>query len=179
MKLVSVNIGQPREARWRGRTVRSAIWKAPVQGAVRAGRLGLDGDAQADPAYHGGHEMAVYLYPAEHYGYWLPILGELPWGAFGENLTVAGLLEHDVHIGDELRVGAALLEVTQPRTPCAKLAMRFQRPAMVREFTQSRRSGFYCAVREEGAVRAGDLIAWGSRARAMPTVAELLMAVKE
>ena len=179
MKVISVNIGQPREARWRGRTVRSAIWKAAVAGPVRAGKLGLDGDVQADPAYHGGHEMAVYLYPAEHYAFWGPILGELPWGAFGENLTVEGLLEGDVHIGDELRVGSALLEVTQPRTPCVKLAMRLQRPAIVREFTQSRRSGFYCAVREEGWVQTGDAVGWGERSRGMPTVSELLVNVKE
>lgn len=179
MKLLAVSIGQPREVPWRGRMVRSAIWKAPVHGRVRVGRLGLDGDVQADPAYHGGHEMAVYLYPAEHYAYWRPMLGELPWGAFGENLTVEGLLEDAVHIGDELRIGTALLEVTQPRTPCVKLAVRLQRPSIVREFTQSRRSGFYCAVREEGLVQAGDAIAWGARARAMPTVAGLLMPVKE
>jgi MOSC domain-containing protein YiiM len=174
VKLVSVNAGQPREARWRGRTVRSAIWKAPLPGSVRVHRLNLEGDRQADPALHGGHEKAVYLYPSEHYVYWRPLLGELGWGAFGENFTTEGLLETEAHVGDELRIGSVLLEVTQPRTPCVKLAVRFQRPAIVREFLDSRRTGFYCAVLSEGEVRAGERIAWGRRASAMPTVDQLL-----
>jgi MOSC domain-containing protein YiiM len=174
-----VSVGQPREVRWRGRVVRSAIWKSPVAGPVRVGRLGLEGDVQADPAVHGGQQMAVYLYPAEHYAYWRPLLGELPWGAFGENLTVEGLLEEEVRIGDELRIGGVLLEVTQPRTPCVKLAVRFQRPTLVREFADSRRSGFYCSVRQDGRLQAGDAISWGERSPAMPTVADLLIRVKE
>jgi MOSC domain-containing protein YiiM len=173
MRLVSVNAGQPREARWRGRVVRSAIWKNPVAGRVRVGRLNLEGDRQADPALHGGHEKAIYVYPSEHYAYWKPLLGELAWGAFGENLTAEGLLETEVHIGDELRIGSVVLEVTQPRTPCVKLAMRFQRPGVVREFAHSGRSGFYCSVVQEGDVAAGDAIAWGERAPGMPTVAQL------
>jgi MOSC domain-containing protein YiiM len=161
--------------RWRGRVVRSAIWKTPLVGRVQVTRFNLEGDRQADPAFHGGAEKAIYVYPSEHYAYWRPRLGDLPWGAFGENFTTEGLLEHEVHVGDELRIGSVvLLEVTQPRTPCAKLAMRFERPGIVREFERSRRSGFYCAVRHAGDVAAGDPIAWGVRARGMPAVAELL-----
>jgi MOSC domain-containing protein YiiM len=175
VKVVSINAGQPRQARWRGRTVTSAIWKAPLAGRVRVGRFNVEGDRQADPSLHGGHEKAVYVYPSEHYAYWKPALGELGWGAFGENLTTQGLLEEDVHVGDRLRIGSVLLEVTQPRTPCMKLAMRFERPSIVREFARSGRSGFYCAVISEGYIAAGDAIAWEERARAMPTVAELFM----
>ena len=175
MKLVSVNAGQPREARWRGRTVRSAIWKAPLPGSVRVHRLNLEGDRQADPALHGGHEKAVYVYPSEHYAYWRPTLGELGWGAFGENLTTQGLLEEKVHVGDRLRIGSVLLEVTQPRTPCMKLAMRFERPSIVREFARSGRSGFYCAIIAEGEIAALDGITWDERSSGMPTIAELFM----
>jgi MOSC domain-containing protein YiiM len=154
--------------------MRSAIWKTPLSGAARVGRFGLEGDSQADPAFHGGAEKAIYVYPAEHYAYWRPLLGELGWGAFGENFTTDGLLEAEVRIGDELAIGSVLLEVTQPRTPCVKLAMRFNRPGLVREFMRSARTGFYCAVLRDGEVRAGDRIEWGRRAAAMPTVVELL-----
>ena len=174
MKVVSVNAGQPREARWRGRAVRSAIWKSPLAGRIRVTRFNLEGDRQADPALHGGLQKAIYVYPSEHYAYWQPLLGELAWGAFGENLTTEGLDEQSVHIGDRLHVGSALLEVTQPRTPCVKLALRFQRPSIVREFARARRSGFYCLVFREGDVAAGDPIAWGERSSAMPTVAALV-----
>jgi MOSC domain-containing protein YiiM len=173
MRLVSVNAGQPRAARWRGRTVTSAIWKTPLAGRVHVTRFNVEGDRQADPEVHGWHEKAIYVYPSEHYAYWKPVLGELAWGAFGENLTTAGLLEDEVHVGDRLRVGRVVLEITQPRTPCMKLAMRFQRPSIVREFAKSGRTGFYCAVLEEGEIGAGDPIAWTERAPAMPTVAEL------
>jgi MOSC domain-containing protein YiiM len=154
--------------------VRSAIWKEPITGRVRLHRLNLEGDRQADPSLHGGHEKAIYVYPSEHYAYWRARLGELAWGAFGENFTTEGLLEDEVRLGDRLHVGSAVVEVTQPRTPCLKLAMRFQRPSIVREFMQSRRSGFYCSVQHEGDVAAGDAITWGERALRMPTVSELL-----
>ncbi len=176
MRLVSVNAGEPRQARWRGRTVTSAIWKSPTAGPVRVGTLNLEGDRQADLAVHGGHEKAIYVYPSEHYAYWQPLLGGLPWGAFGENLTTEGLVEDEVHVGDRLRIGSALFEVTQPRTPCFKLAMRFQRPSIVREFAKSGRSGFYCAAIGEGEVAAGDSIAWDQRSQGMPAIVDLLVA---
>jgi MOSC domain-containing protein YiiM len=176
MKVVSVNAGRVREARWRARTMRSAIWKAPLAGRVQVRKFHLEGDEQADPSLHGGLEKAIYVYPAEHYAYWRTLLGELPWGAFGENLTTEGLVETDVHVGDRVQIGSALLEVTQPRTPCVKLAVRFQRPSMVREFKQSGRSGFYCAVVRHGEVAAGDAIAWAERAAGMPSIAALFSA---
>ena len=158
MRLVSVNAGTPREVRWRGRRMRSAIWKTPLAGPARVHRLHLEGDEQADPALHGGHEKAIYVYPAEHYAYWRPRLGELPWGAFGENFTTEGLLEAAVHIGDRLQIGDVLLEVTQPRTPCATFARRIDEPRWVKRFTAANRTGAYLRVVEPGWIGAGDTV---------------------
>jgi MOSC domain-containing protein YiiM len=160
VEIVSLNVGLPREVAWRGRTVRTGIFKAPVTGSLRARASGLEGDGQADLSVHGGRDKAVYGYPAEHYGYWTEVLpeAELPWGAFGENLTTRGLLEDDVHIGDRFRVGSAELVATQPRTPCFKLGLRHDRPGLVKQFLRSGRSGFYFSVLVAGAVEAGDRI---------------------
>ena len=172
MRVVSVQVGQIREVPWRGRLVRTAIWKEPVPGRVRVATSGLHGDVQADPSVHGGHEKAVYFYPAEHYPAWREELGlpDLSWGAFGENLTCEGLLETDVRIGDRLRVGTAEVIVTQPRMPCSKLGMKFADPRMIKKFLASRRSGFYTSVLLEGDVAAGDTIILLNRDASAPTV---------
>jgi len=160
MRLVSVNVGLPRDVQWRGRSIRTSIWKAPVAGRVGVRALNLDGDEQSDPSVHGGVDKAVYAYPSEHYAFWREQLaGEpLPWGAFGENLTTQGLSEDSVCIGDHVRCGTVELRVTQPRTPCFKLGIRFDRADMVKRFQASGRSGFYFAVVREGEVGAGDPI---------------------
>ena len=160
MKVVAVSVGRPREIEWRGRRVETSIFKTPVAGRVRVGRLDLEGDEQADLSVHGGAEKAVYAYPVEHYPWWRRELpdAELSWAAFGENFTTEGLLESGVCIGDRFRVGTAELVVTQPRTPCFKLGIRFGRPEMVKRFQQSGRSGFYFRVAREGEVGAGDAI---------------------
>ena len=160
MRLVSVNVGGPREVEWRGKSVRTSIFKQPVQGPVRVQRLNLAGDEQSDLSVHGGVEKAVYAYPCEHYAYWrdqLPGVA-LPWGAFGENLTTEGLDEDEVRIGDRLGIGSAELLVTQPRVPCYKLGVRLGRPDVVKRFLRSGRSGFYLAVLREGLIAAGDPI---------------------
>ena len=160
MKLVSVNVGLPRDVPWLGKTVRTSIWKSPVEGRIHVARLNLDGDRQSDLSVHGGPEKAVYVYPAEHYASWrrkLPGV-DLPWGAFGENFTTQGLREDRVLVGDRLRVGSAEFTVTQPRMPCFKLGIRFGNPEMVKRFLESKRSGFYLAVLREGEVGAGDPI---------------------
>lgn len=160
MKLVSVNVGLPREADWHGRSVRTSIWKNPVEGPVRVGALNLEGDKQSDLSVHGGADKAVYAYPSEHYSYWrreLPSM-ELPWGAFGENFTTQGLLEEKVQIGDRFRIGSAEFVVTQPRMPCFKLGIRFGRPDMLKHFLRSGRTGFYLSVLHEGQVAAGNSI---------------------
>jgi MOSC domain-containing protein YiiM len=158
MKVLSVNVGRPRDIEWRTETVQTAIYKAPVSGPVAVTRLNIAGDQQADLSVHGGPEKAVYMYPSEHYAFWreeLPGVA-LPWGAFGENLTIEGLLETAVRVGDVLRIGTTELVVTQPRMPCFKLNVRFQRPDMVKRFMRNGRTGFYLAVAKEGHVAAGD-----------------------
>lgn len=131
-----------------------------MAGCVPVRRLNLDGDGQSDLTVHGGAEKAVYAYPSEHYAFWCRELEveALPWGAFGENLTTEGLLEDTVRIGDRLQIGSAAFMVTQPRTPCLKLAIRFGRDDIVRRFLQSGRTGFYLRVVEEGGLTADDAI---------------------
>ena len=160
MKVLSVNVGLPRQVEWRAEAVETAIFKAPVSGPVAVTRLNLAGDRQADLSVHGGPDKAVYAYPAEHYEYWreeLPGVA-LPWGSFGENLTVEGLSEARLRVGDVLRIGGSELVVTQPRLPCYKLNARFQRPDMVKRFLRSGRTGFYLAVTKEGQLAGGDPI---------------------
>jgi MOSC domain-containing protein YiiM len=160
-RVVSVNVGLPRGVPWRGRTVQTAIFKEPVDGRVAVRRDNLAGDRQGDLSVHGGPAKAVYAYPAGHYAPWEAELGTpLSWGAFGENLTVAGLpLEDEVHVGDRLAVGSALLAVTQPRLPCFKLGIRFGRKDVIARMLASGRTGWYLAIVEEGDVAAGDPIA--------------------
>ena len=173
-RLVSVNVGLPQDLPWNGRVVATAILKRPVSGVVRMGRLDLEGDRQADTAKHGGPAKAVYLYPAEHYAAWRDELGELPWGAFGENLTVAGLSERSTRIGDRLRIGTAELVVTQPRLPCYKLELRLGRPGFERRFLARGLTGFYLSVAREGELRAGDGVEPVGRAAEPVTVADVV-----
>ena len=158
MRLVSLNLGRPRLLSFDGRIVSTGIVKTPVAGRVMLRATNLDGDRQADLSVHGGPNKAVYGYPSEHYAYWREQLPghDLPWGAFGENFTTEGLLEHEISIGDRYRVGSAVVMVKTPRIPCFKLAAKFRRQDMVERFLQSRYSGFYFSVVEEGEVGAGD-----------------------
>ncbi len=175
MKLISVNVGLPLEVMWRGRPVLTGIFKEPVAGRVRLRFLNLDGDRQADLTVHGGAEKAVYAYPIEHYAYWqqeLPEM-ELPWGVFGENFTIEGLLEDAVNIGDRFRIGTAEVMVTQPRMPCYKLGIRFGRADIVKRFQASRLSGIYFSVVQEGEVGTGDPIELVSRDKNHVTVADI------
>jgi MOSC domain-containing protein YiiM len=160
MRIVSVNVGRPQEIRPGGQLVRTSIFKAPVDGRVRVRTLNIDGDEQSDLTVHGGPDKAVYLYPSEHYAYWQAQLPDLsfPWGAFGENLTIEGLLEDEVCVGDHLRIGTAEFVVTQPRMPCYKLSVRFDRKDMVKRFYRSGRNGFYVSVFQEGDIGVGDVV---------------------
>jgi len=176
VKIVSINVAVPREVRWRGHTHLTSIFKAPVSGPVRVARLNVEGDRQADLSVHGGPDKAVYAYPSEHYAFWraeLPGM-DLPWGAFGENFTTEGLIEEEIHIGDRLRAGSAELVVTQPRMPCFKLAIRFDRPDIVKRFLESGRSGFYLSVAQEGEVAAGDPITLVARDDRAVTVSDIV-----
>ena len=159
VELLSVNVARPRTVPLRGRTVSTAIFKEPVLFRVRVGRLNVEGDRQADLRVHGGPDQAVYAYDLSGYEHWRRELSrDLPFGQFGENLTVSGLPETEVSIGDVYRVGGALLQVTRPRVPCAKLAMRMERPDFGKAFLASGRTGFYLRVLEEGEIGAGDPI---------------------
>jgi MOSC domain-containing protein YiiM len=176
MKIVAISVGKPKEVQWRGRSVQTSIFKTPVTGRVHVTRLNIEGDEQSDLSVHGGAEKAVYAYPAEHYTFWrreLPDM-ELPWGAFGENLTTEGLLEDEVWIGDRYRVGSVDLVVTQPRMPCYKLAIRFGRPDIVKRFLQSGRSGFYLAVERAGNLGPGDAFERLARDEKRLTVADVV-----
>src|SRR5438874_13359509 len=160
MQVISVNVGQPKEVVWKGQTVVTGIFKEAVEGRVAVRRLNLEGDLQADLTVHGGLEKAIYAYPAEYYAFWreqFPEM-ELPWGMFGENLTIQGLLYENVHIGDRFQVGSSDLLVTHPRLPCYKLGLKFGRDDILKRFLQSGLTGFYFAVLKEGNVAAGDPI---------------------
>jgi MOSC domain-containing protein YiiM len=176
MRVVAVSIGRPRAVQWRGDSVRTSIFKTPISHRAHVARGNIDGDEQSDLSVHGGPEKAVYAYPAEHYDFWRRELpdADLPWGAFGENLTTEGLLEDEAWIGDRYKVGTAELVVTQPRMPCYKLAIRFGHPDVVRRFLKSRRSGLYFSVEREGAVGAGDAIERLERNEARLTIADVV-----
>jgi len=165
MRVLSVNVGLPREVSWRGKSVTTGIFKAPVDGSVRVRKLNLDGDGQADLRVHGGLDKALYAYPSEFYDVWRRERPELDvrWVSFGENLTTRGLVDEDVSIGDRFRAGSAELVVTQPRLPCFKLGIRMGRDSFVTEFLERGLFGFYLAVSREGDVQAGDPIVVLSR----------------
>jgi MOSC domain-containing protein YiiM len=160
VKVVSVNVGLPREVLWHSKPVTTGIWKEPVAGSVPVRTLNLDGDRQADLRVHGGPDKAVYAYPSEYYELWSRERPELALGPglFGENLTTEGLLDTDVNVGDRFRVGTAELVVTQPRLPCFKLGLKLGRDEFVTEFLERGLLGFYLAVVREGDVVAGDPI---------------------
>jgi MOSC domain-containing protein YiiM/ferredoxin-NADP reductase len=174
-QLLSVNVGLPRDIEWKGRTVHTAIWKDPVRGRCRVGRLNLDGDGQGDLAGHGGEQRAVFCYQIESYRYWQEQLRRTDFvhGQFGENFTIAGLADDTVCIGDRYRIGSALFEVTQPRVTCYRVGIRTNEPRMPALLTSSGRPGFYFRVLQEGAVGAGDEIVKVGEAKERMTVAEI------
>jgi ferredoxin-NADP reductase/MOSC domain-containing protein YiiM len=159
-RLLSVNVGLPRDIPWQGKTVHTAIWKAPVQGPRMARRLNIDGDGQGDLAGHGGERRAVFVYQMDSYRYWESQLGrsDFVYGQFGENFTVDGLPDTEVCIGDRYRIGGALFEVTQPRVTCYRLGIRLNEPEMAALVVKHGRPGFYFRVLDEGEVAAGDEI---------------------
>ena len=171
--VLSVNVGRPRAMRFGERAVRTAIDKEPVLHRVRVGRTNLEGDRQADLRVHGGPDKAVYAYDLSGYAHFRRELAtELPFGRFGENLSVGGLPETEVRLDDVYRVGTALLQVSQPRSPCFKLALRMGRPDFPTLFLESGRTGFYLRVLEEGDVGAGDAVALVDRDPRALTVLE-------
>lgn len=158
--LISVNVGLPRDVEWQGNVVYTAVWKRSTPGNVMARRLNLDGDGQGDLAGHGGEHRAVMVYQLASYRYWEAFLqrNDFEYGQFGENLTVDGLADDEVCIGDRYRIGAALFEVTQPRVTCYRVGIRMNNAQMPSLLVSHKRPGFYCRVLEEGEVGAGDEI---------------------
>jgi len=158
--LLSVNVGMPKEVSWRGKTVFTGVFKDPVSGPRRVGRLNVDGDGQGDLAGHGGEQRAVFVYQIDSYRYWERELGrsDFAYGQFGENFTVEGLSDDEVCIGDRYRIGTALFEVTQPRVTCYRVGIRMNDPRIPALLVSHRRPGFYFRVLEEGEVQAGDEI---------------------
>src|SRR3954470_10580342 len=159
-RLLCVNVGQPREGAWRGRTVYTSVWKKPVPGSRLVRRLNVDGDAQGDRHGHGGEHRAVFVYQTDSYRHWERELKRsgFTFGQFGENFTVEGLADGEVCVGDRYRIGGALFEVTQPRVTCYRVGIRMDEPRMAALLVAHHRPGFYLRVLEEGEVGAGDEI---------------------
>lgn len=160
MQVLHVNRAEPRTVVINGKDVLTGIYKEPVQGGIPVRKLGMEGDGQADLTVHGGPFQALYAYPIEHYAYWQHELGAEPFtpGTFGENLTLEGMLETDVCIGDVYRIGSLVVQVTSPRIPCFKFGDKVNKPDILKPFLQSGRSGFYLRVVEEGSVAAGTAV---------------------
>src|SRR5271170_3860820 len=174
-RLLSVNVGLPRDVAWRGKTVHTAVWKTPVQGRRVARRLNIDGDGQGDLAGHGGEHRAVFVYQIDSYRYWQAQLGrsDFSYGQFGENFTVDGLADDQVSVGDQYRIGEAVFEVTQPRVTCYRVGIRMDDPRMPALLISHHRPGFYFRVLREGAVQAGDEIVQVAAGPEAMTVAEI------
>ena len=177
MKLLSINVSKPKPIQYGGKTVQTGIFKEPVSGTVMLREKNIDGDGQGDLRVHGGTYKAIYGYPFEHYAHWQQALqrDDLTYGQFGENLTVEGLLETSVYIGDVFQIGSTVkLQITQPRVPCFKLAYKMGLPEFPKQFLESRRVGFYFRVLEEGEIAAGDAITRIEVASASMSVTEIL-----
>ena len=173
--LVSVNVGLPRNIEWKGRTLYTGIWKDPVHGPCRVGKLNLDGDGQGDKAGHGGEQRAVFVYQLESYRYWQDQLkrSDFVYGQFGENFTIEGLPDNAVCVGDRYRIGTAVFEITQPRVTCYRVGIRMNEPRMAALLTSSGRPGFYFRVLQEGVVTSGDEIVKVGEAEERMTVEEI------
>ncbi len=174
MKVLQLNVGLPRLVQYNGEMVATGIFKEPVIGQVKVNEMNLEGDRQADLRVHGGYYKAVYVYPSEHYDYWREEIPEmnLSFGMFGENLTTEGLHETNVKVEDRFRIGTAEFVVTQPRVPCFKLGIRFNRTDIIKRFARSGRSGFYLAIEKTGVLKAGDPIEFLSGQTNQVSIAE-------
>jgi len=160
MKLLSTYVGRPKEVPYQGKTVTTSIFKEEVFGSIKVNFLNLEGDQQSDLKVHGGTNKAVYAYPFEHYAFWEEKRSDLKFqaGLFGENLSITGLDEDSVSVGDVFRIGSVVFEATSPRLPCFKLGIKMNDPSFIRDFMQAERTGFYFKVLEEGVLEAGNAI---------------------
>ncbi|HEX5141862.1 MAG TPA: MOSC domain-containing protein [Dehalococcoidia bacterium] len=176
-RLIAIFVARPKTVAYEGKDVPTAIFKEPITGPVMVRRLNIDGDTQGDLVAHGGVDKAVYCYPSEHYPLWSGELGrELPYGTFGENLTVSGFSEDTLHLDDVLEVGGVVLQVSQPRFPCYKLGIKMGDQGIVQRFQKSGRSGFYCRVLQEGMIEPGAAIKVIEQHPEQPTIADVVAA---
>ena len=158
MRIISTNTGVAKAVEWNGKIVSTGIFKFPVQTPIYLGAEDVVNDSVIDRKYHGGVDKACYLYSADHYTYWkqlYPTL-EMPWGMFGENLTVEGLDESEINIGDTFEIGETIVQATQPRQPCFKLEFRFHNNEIVKQFVDSGFAGVYVRVLQKGHIKTGD-----------------------
>lgn len=178
MRIVSVNLGKPQSITWRGQTYQTGIFKTPVAEPILAVSMGLQGDQQVDRRVHGGRDKALYLYSAEHYVYWQKELQrtDLPFGTFGENLTVSEWDEQSIRLGDQFRIGQSEVMITGPRVPCFKLEAKMGIEGFARRFSRSLRSGCYAMVWKSGLIAPGDAVQLLQSDNAAPTVAEVFSA---
>lgn len=160
MKLLSIYVGNIKTVNYQGREITTGIYKNLVEGAVKVKKLSLEGDKQADLSVHGGKDKAVYAYPSEHYEFWKNKRPDLSFeaGKFGENLSITGLNELEVYVGDTYKIGSAVFKVTSPRLPCFKLGIKMDNPNFIKDFLEAKLTGFYFSVEEEGIIEAGDEI---------------------
>ena len=160
MKVVSINIGKPKEMNWKGKRTISGIYKSPTEKKVFVSSTNIEGDGQGNLKIHGGIDKAIYVYPFEHYEYWKTIFPDIDFskGMFGENLTTSGLDESETNIGDKFNIGEIIVEVSEPRFPCVTLAGRMRTADIVKPFLHSYKSGFYLRVLKEGLIQVGDTI---------------------
>ncbi|BBA34305.1 MOSC domain protein [Methylocaldum marinum] len=160
MELLAISLAEPKQVEYHGRSISTGIYKEPVEGPVKVGTFGLEGDVQVDLKNHGGKDKAIYVYTVENYRFWERELNKssFAFGQFGENFTVSGMPDDTVHIGDIFAIGKLVVQVTQPRVPCFKLGIRMGDPSFVDAFLNSGRNGFYFRVLEEGEVNSGDTI---------------------
>ena len=160
MKVISVNISQIKTVKWKGRLIRTGIFKEPFEGPLEVKGVNIVGDDQADRTVHGGLNKAIYSYPSEHYPYWKELYPEkdVPFGMFGENLTTVGMVEKEVNIGDTFQIGSVELIAVQPRTPCYKLGIKFADPLVLKSFIKAPYCGIYFKIKKEGSLKAGDNI---------------------
>ena len=175
MKIVAVNVGKRKSLLYQGRLINTGIFKYPVSKPVHVGATGLENDAIVDMKHHGGYQQAVYGYALEHYDFWKKKYPDLNWstGMFGENLTIEGLEEKEIHVGDQFALEEVILEVTKPREPCMKLGLRFETQTILKEFWNDTKCGVYFKVIKEGKVEAGEIMTKIIARDENPTISEV------
>ncbi len=179
MKVVATNLGTRKQVDWKGTLLDTGIFKKPVS-SITLGIKDVEKDAVIDRRYHGGINKAVYAYNVDYYDYWKSFYPDLDWdyGMFGENLSVEGLDESTIYVGNVYKVGNAIIEVTQPREPCVKLGMRFNDAKMIKKFWKANKTGIYFRVLQPGEVKAGDVFVLQEEQKENKTIVEVYESLK-